>query len=246
MKLAHILFVSVLLLVAGFTSSIAVAQQPQGAASLGLVAKAQNALVGNAALTEGSTIFSGDELSTGDGGSLLLRIGSLALELQASSAVHIYKTPYGAIVELDRGTVVYTTPGNTENIVIVANDVRVTPASSYPDFGRVSIDDPCNVTVFSQRGQANVQTGNDSHLVEEGKAYRVRGDNEISYRQYVSPDLNDYHNYHGHKPCAPAAILKGRPPIAPGQSRFLLVTGIVAGTATGIGIWKAFESPARP
>jgi len=64
-----------------------------------------------------------------DGGRwlLLVRVGPLSLELQGSSAVHIYRAPYGAIVELNRGTVVYTTPGTQENIVIVASDVRVTP-----------------------------------------------------------------------------------------------------------------------
>ena len=36
------------------------------------------------------------------------------------------------------------------------------PLLSLPDLGRVSIDDPCNVTVFSQHGQASVQTGSES------------------------------------------------------------------------------------
>lgn len=221
------------------------AQQTQVVA-LGLVAKAQSAQVGSSPLAEGSTVYSGDYLSTGDHGSLLIRIGPLSLNLESSSAVHIYRAPYGAIVELDRGSVVYTTPGTADNIVIVANDVRVTPAVSVADLGRVSINDPCNVTVYSQHGQADVKSGSESHLVEEGKAYRIRGENEISYRQYVSPEDDDYHRYHFHKPCAPVEMVHGHSPIAPGQSHFLLVTGVLAGTATGIGVWKAFESPNRP
>jgi hypothetical protein len=71
-----------------------------------------------------------------------------------------------------------------------------------PDFGRVSIDDPCNLAVYSQRGTATAQVGSESHLVEEGKAYRVRAMNEIRYRQYVSPDASDYHNHHQHQKCA--------------------------------------------
>jgi hypothetical protein len=245
MKLARIFLVLSAIVSCGFIATNLSARQSQGTA-LGLVVKAQNAQIGNAPLTEGSTIYTGDYLATNDGGTLLIRIGALSLELESNSAVHLYTAPYGAIVELDRGTVVYTTPGTHENIVIVANDVRVTPNLALPDLGRVSIDDPCNVTVFSQHGQANVQSGSESHTVEEGKAYRVRSENEISYRQYLSPDASDYHNYHGHKPCAPAEMVKGHAPIAPGQSHFLLVTGVVAGTATGIGIWKALESPARP
>jgi hypothetical protein len=245
MKIVRIVFALGLMFYVASTASAVSAQQTKGTA-LGLVAKAQNAQVGNSPLSEGSTIFSGDYLSTGSDGTLLIRIGPLSLSLESSSSVHIYRAPYGAVVELDQGSVDYTTPGTGENLVVVANDVRVTPAASLPDLGRVSINDPCNVTVYSQRGQADVKVGSDSHFVEEGKAYRVRGDNEISYRQYVSPDDNDYHNYHGHKPCAALETVHGHAPIAAGQSRFLLVTGAVVGAATGIGIWKAYESPNRP
>jgi hypothetical protein len=245
MKLTGIFVALLFAGLAGFSAASVAAQQPQGAA-LGIVVTAQNALVGNAPLSDGATIYTGDYLSTTDGGTLLVRLGALSLELQASSAAHIYRAPYGAIVELNRGSVVYTTPGTHDNIVIVANDVRVTPNFTQPDLGRVTIDDPCNVTVFSQRGQSTVQSGSESHTVEEGKAYRVRGDNEVSYHKYISPDENDYHDFHGHKPCAPVEMVKGHAPIAPGQSHFLLVVGVIAGTATGIGIWKAFESPARP
>jgi len=245
MKLKQIVSLLGMMFFVGANTSIQAAQQTKGTA-LGLVAKAESAQIDKAAASEGSTVFSGDYLSTDNGGSLLVRIGSLSVNLESASGAHIYKTPYGAVVELDEGSVVYTTAGNKENIVVVANDVRVTPALSVADLGRVSINDACNVTVYSQRGVANVQSGSESHSVEEGKAYRVRGENEISYRQYVSPDDNDYHNYHVHKACAPVQMVKGRAPIAAGQSRFLLVTGVVVGTATGIGIWKALESADRP
>jgi len=168
------------------------------------------------------------------------------LELQSSSSLHLYAAPYGAIAELNSGSVIYTTPGSTQNVVIVADDVRVTPVLSVATLGRVTLDDPCNMTAYSQRGQANVQSGSESHFVEEGKAYRVRAENEISYRKYLSPDANDYHDYHGHKPCAAMLMANNHAPIAAGQSRFLLVTGVVAGGLTGIGIWKALESPSRP
>ncbi len=234
-----------MLLLSAVNFTVSPAQQSKGTA-LGLVVKAEGAQVDKAAADEGTTIYSGDYLATESGGSLLVRIGGLSLNLEAASGAHIYRTPYGAIVELDEGSVVYTTSGNNENIVVVANDVRVTPVLSVADLGRVTIDDPCNVTVYSERGQVNVQVGSESHFVQEGKAYKVRVENEVSYRQYVSPEDNDYHNYHGHKPCGPVETMKGHAPTVAGQSHFLLVTGVVAGTATGIGIWKALESPNRP
>ena len=247
MKLARILLGLSSVAAIGFAASGDCAQQQLPATALGIVVKAQNALIGNATLTDGATIYTADYLSTGDNGDLLIRIGALSLELQPSTAVHIYRAPYGAVVELNHGTVLYTTPGTHENIVIVANDVRVTPNIALPDMGRVTIDDPCNVNVYSQRGQADVRTGNESRTVEEGKAYRVRGDNEISYRKYVSPDDNDYHDYHGHRPCAAAEqTVHGHAPIAAGSSHFLLVAGTAAAVLTVIGVKEAFESPARP
>ena len=238
-----------LLSVAGFfffSCLSAPAQTPPANPALGLVAKSVSAHIGDAAVSEGATVYSGDYLSTEDAGSMLIRVGPLSLELQGSSAVHIYRAPYGAIVELNRGTVVYTTPGTRENIVIVASDVRVTPVLSLADLGRVSMDDPCEITVYSQRGQVNVQVGSESHLIGEAKAYRVHAVNELSYREYVSPDASDYHRYHEHRPCAPVQMAKGKPPIAPGQSRFLYVTAGVTAIATVWAVDEALESPNRP
>ena len=247
MKIACLILSAGILALAGLSLPVWAQSQSQSpVAALGVVVKSQSGQIGNAAAPEGATVYSGDYLSTGDGGALLVRMGALSLELNSSSSAHIYRTPYGAILELNRGSVNYSTSGGHENLVIVANDVRVTPVLSIPDFGRVSIEDACNVSVFSQRGQADVQVGSESHTVEEGKAYRVRAENTISYRQYLSPDADNYHKYHEHRPCAAFDIVKGHPPIAAGQSRFLLVSAAVVGTAAGVGIWKAVESPARP
>lgn len=223
------------------------AQTQAGAVPLGLIAKAVSAHVGNGAATEGATIFSGDYLSTDDSGSLQVRAGALAVELQPNSAAHIYRAPYGVVVELNRGSVLYTTPGGAENVVVVASDVRVTPVLTLADFGRVSIEDECNVDVQSEKGQTNVQSGSESKLIEQGKSYRVRAENSLNYREYVSPDDNDYHRYHEHKPCAAAyQTWKTARPIAGGSSKFLYLAGATAVIVTTIPIIKASESPSRP
>jgi hypothetical protein len=214
--------------------------------ALGVVTKATAAHIGNAAANEGATVYSGDYLSTEDNGVLQVRVGSLSLELQSNSAAHIYRAPYGAVAELNRGSALYVTPGGHENLVIVASDVRVTPVLSLADFGRVSIDDPCKVTVSSERGQADVHVGSESKLLEQGKAYRVAAENSLSYRDYLSPDDNDYHSHHEHKPCAAYETVKGHAPIAPGQSRFLYVAIGTVALIGAITIPEAFESPSRP
>lgn len=215
--------------------------------ALGIVIKSSGGSIDDAGVTEGATVYSGDYLSTNDHGLLLVRIGALSLQLEGSSAAHIYGAPYGAVVELNHGAVLYTTPGTLQNLIIVASDVRVTPALGTPDFGRVSIDDPCNLTVYSQRGTANAQVGSEARVVEEDKAYRVRALNEVDYRQYVSPDVGDYHNHHQHREC-PALLqtVKGKPPIAPGHDRFLLIAAAVIIPVAVLTTLEALESPDRP
>lgn len=222
------------------------AQSSPQIASLGLVSKTVDSQIGTADAIEGSSIYSGDYLSTSDDGSLLVRIGALSLQLQSSSAVHIYRAPYGAVVELNRGSVLYTTPGGQQNLVIVASDVRITPSLVNADSGRVTMDDPCDITVYSQTGEANVQVGSENRTIEQGKAYRVHAENELSYRKYLSPDADDYHRYHDHRPCVAAAMPQAHAPVAGGASHFLLVTAAAAGAGTGIAVWKAMESEDRP
>lgn len=241
----HSAFLLALIFSLALASAPLAQSQPQNPA-LGLVAKSTGGFIGDAAATDGSSVYSGDYLSTQDNGSLLIRVGAISLELEASSGLHIYRAPYGAVVELNRGSVIYTTPGSKENVVIVASDVRVTPDASLSDMGRVSIDNPCEITVYSQRGQVNVQAGKENRLIEQSKAYRVRAENHISYRQYLSPDDADYHRYHDHEPCAPLEMAHGHGPIAPGQSRFLLVSAALIGAGVGVAVWKVLESPSQP
>jgi len=134
---------------------------------------------------------------------LLVRVGPLSLELQGSSAVHIYRAPYGAIVELNRGTVVYTTPAPRKILSSLLPTCGVTPVLALADLGRVSMDDPAISRSTASAAGSMWQVGSESHLIEEAKAYRVHAENEISYREYVSPDASDYHHYHEHRPCAP-------------------------------------------
>jgi hypothetical protein len=247
MKYANSILASALaLLLAG---AVASAKSSDAIPSIAIVTHAQYAHVGNSGnseLTVGSTIFTSDFVSTEDGGSLGLRIGAATLDLLAGSAVHIYRAPYGAVVELLRGSVIYTIPGGKENIVIVASDIRATPEESMNDIGRVTMDDPCNITVASQRGQVNVDAGTEQHVIEEGKAYRVHALNSLEYRKYLSPDANNYHDYHEHRPCAAADIPNTKGPVMPGHSRFLLLAIGGAGAAVGLTVWKVYESPDKP
>jgi hypothetical protein len=203
---------------------------------LGSILLSKGGSVGNTTATAGSSVFSEDFLSTQDKGALLLRIGPLSLQLESSSSMHVYEAPYGAVVELNRGSVIYKTPGNARNVVIVANDVRVTPDVTLADLGRVRIESPCTVSVFSQRGQAEVRSGKESRIIEQGKAYNVRTENNINYRKYLSPDDENYHRYHEHEPC----VLPYK------ESHFLLSSAAAIGGGTVYVVHEALESSDKP
>jgi FecR protein len=215
--------------------------------TLGVVTKASSAHIGTSPATEGATIFSGDYLSTDAGGELQLRVGNLSVELQAGSSGHIFQAPYGVIVALNRGTLAYNKPAGQPNVVIVASDVRITPVVGQASSGRISVDDPCNLMIQSLRGQADVQVGSASQLVEQGKAFRVRPISSVSERTSVSPDSDNYHETHQHQPCqGPSQTLNNQRPKPASFSAFTAVAVGAAIVVTVIPLVGAFESPSRP
>ena len=216
-------------------------------APVGMVTKAQSARVGSSDAPEGTTIYSGDYLSTAAEGILQVRVGNLTLEFKGDSAAHIFRATYGAIIALNQGSVTYNKPGGQPNVVIVASDVRITPVVTTAGAGSVSMVDRCNLLIQSKRGQIYVQVGSQSQLVEQGKAFRVRPLSSVSEHSPVSPDADNYHGSHSHEPCAgPTQAFKGRPPKPPSYSPFTAV--VIGGTIliTAIAVHEALESPNRP
>ena len=214
---------------------------------LGMVTKSMSATIGSSPSSEGATIYSGDYLSTDTDGALQVRVGNLTIDLKGSSSAHIFRATYGVVVALNRGTLAYNKPGGQPNVVIVASDVRITPVVSVASSGSVSVEDPCNLQIQSQRGQIYVQVGSQSQIVEQGKAFRVRPISSVSEHSPVSPDADNYHASHSHQACeGPTQTLKNGRPKPPSYSPFTAVA--VGGTilVTTIAIVKTFESPNRP
>lgn len=220
---------------------------PADNAPLGMVTKSMAARIGSSASSEGATIYSGDYLSTDADGVLQVRVGNLSVDLKGGSSAHIFRATYGVILTLNRGTLAYNKPSGQPNVVIVASDVRITPVVSVASSGSVSVDDPCNLLIQSQRGQIYVQVGSESQLVEQGKAFRVRPISSVSEHSSVSPDADNYHASHSHQACAgPAQTMKGNRPLPQGRSRFIYVVATAVIVLTIPPILEALESPNRP
>ncbi len=175
--------------------------EPIETRQLGTVVKATTARVGNSTGTKGAAVYSGDSLSTDIGGVLIVRVGTLSVELQGDSAARIYGASYGAVVDLGRGSVVYQTAGDPQKVEIVASDARITPGGGTATAGRVALENGCYIRIQSRRGQVHVVDGTNSHVVESGRTYHLYPQHFVIASQSISPDSTNFHHAHLHRAC---------------------------------------------
>ena len=215
--------------------------------ALGVLLEAERARVGRAEATVGATIYSGDLLTTEPGGKLLVRVGTTQFSVSSDSAVRLYQRPNGAVAELQRGAVNYTTTGAGENIEIVSYDIRSVPKTSQPTFGQVAIVNRCVLRVTSQRGAVEVTSGQETRTVDEGTSFLVTADSSVVYRaDGVTPDSPDYHATHEHVCCVPEIAKRLPPLLTTGSNHFVQTAMIAIGVATGIVVFRALLSPSSP
>jgi len=144
--------------------------------ALGIVAQADHASLGSQAASEGTTIYDGDRLSTGAGGSLRLLVGQAIVYLTEQSSVIVHQDATIAAkefeAELVSGTVVLSvTAGATSEIV--ASSARVRPIAETRGVVQVRLVGPHELIVFARRGPAQVFYRGESETIAEGKSYRV-------------------------------------------------------------------------
>jgi hypothetical protein len=178
---------------------------PAADAPLGVVLQANLAHVKDSAITEGATVYPGDELSTDVGGSLDLRIVNSRFSLAANSRAHFYPGEKGSVAELASGTLTFRREAGSDGIEVVASDVRIAPKGEGVVTGLVTVFSPCKITVTSVTGEIEVRSGNETRTVSEKEAYSVIPDVSVSaVGNYISPDDPNYHQSHVHKACAPS------------------------------------------
>src|SRR5579871_537893 len=215
---------------------------------------AQNATVGGTHLSEGTTVFAGERLVTGDGGQVRVQCGGVRLALADNSAMRAFQAGTKTIVELEHGTVTYATPGHSEDLSIYSLDIRVIPVTSQPAMGQISSPSHCQISVRPTKSSATVTSGRETKEIEESKSYEVTAEEGVDYRDDWKPVLTDYpeyprdadyHHSHGHVACAAAyANQSGRAPRPPaGTGHFKLVAIGIAVVVISIPVDEALESP---
>jgi hypothetical protein len=217
-------------------------------APLGVVLQANLAYFKQSAITEGATVYAGEELSTDVGGSVDLRIADSRFSLAANSRAHFYQGTQRAVAELTDGTLTFRRGEGADGIEVVASDVRIVPQGEGAVTGQVTIFSPCKITITSLTGAIEVTTGKETRTVLEKEAYSVTPEiSVLAAKTFISPDDADYHQSHVHKACALA-----EDPNRSGRFRKIALAAGLGGGAILAGIKfltsskPGEESPTKP
>jgi hypothetical protein len=200
--------------------------------ALGTVVAANGASVSGAGAAVGTTIFSGDKLSTEDGGSVQLRAGAARFLLSKSSVATVGEDNGMPVATLLRGSATFSTASAKAFSLVVATAV-IRPKSDEPTIGQVTLLDAKQLLVRCTRGTLTITVAGDSRVITEGSAYRVVLDPSEEEQQQPPPE-------------GAGTKGSGRPPISAGTSKFVWYAIGAVAVVTAIAIHEALESPDRP
>ncbi len=189
---------------------------------------ADRAHIGEAPASSGTTVYDGDRLSTEADGLLRLNAGATSLHLapQTSLTVRLAGSGQGTQVELDIGTLVFSS-SKPPAIAVRANDAWIRPASSAPTVAHIRIVNPKELRISAQRGSLQFSYEGESALIPEDVAYRVLLDPEDD---------------------PASASASGQPNKKSGKARkpFLFIAIAAAAAVAAILLMRNYESPDQP
>ena len=219
---------------------------PAQNSTAGVVLEAERTQMGNAQVTAGASVFSGDVLSTESEGHAQVRIGQTRFQLLPNTEAAFFATERGPVAELRRGSLIVS-DNAAESFRVYASDVLVVPTSDRPILGQITIESPCEVKIASEHGRLEATVGRETKTIEEAHSYSVRPEYSVRDTRFpaISPDDDAFHRGHNHATCAaPLQNSARKLPFAP--SHFTLVVGGAIGIITVVGVKEALESPDRP
>jgi hypothetical protein len=237
------------LTVGAMVGCIAAAQlYPAQNQAAGVVLDAKSAHVGGSDLTNGTSLYSGDVVTTESEGHAQLRILQTRFELIGQSHGAFFPGANGAVAELRHGTLVVGLNNPSESFEIFASDVRIVPKNERPVLAEIIMNATCDVQIKVVHGNLVATSGKETKTLEEGHAYDVIPEFSVndSRNPAISPEASEYHRGHQHGACALAAKSGHRPPAAAGSSRFIELVSAGTGTFLFLALSEALESPDRP
>src|SRR3984885_1121699 len=141
---------------------------------MGLVTQAENAHIGSAKVSIGTTIFPGDTIATEAGGTLRLNFGSSQLYLLSARSATLSQNASATMVHavVGRGTVGFSSTG-TDHIELEIPQGILRAANSQPAYGQVTIAVPLEVIISTYRGTLSLDHDGEVRDIPAGRSYRV-------------------------------------------------------------------------
>jgi len=162
---------------------------------LGVVSQAQHARLDNSSAAMGASVYAGDTFETEGGGTLRLRFGLSQMYLLASSAVTVGEDSDGALVNVTRGTVGFSSPSSGRFALDTPAGI-VRGAEGKPAYGQVTITKPGEIMVSAYRGDLIVDNEGELHTIPEGKSYRIVIQQDQEPSSTNNPDFHPAQNHH--------------------------------------------------
>src|SRR4029077_9954388 len=196
---------------------------------LGMVIQAEEAQLGSAKATVGATVYPGDSIATGTGGTMRLKVGSGQLYLLSASTATLAENTAAFHAVVNRGTVGFSSPA-VEPFELETPLGVVRPAAGAT-YGQVPLTGPREMIVSAYRGDLIVDNNGELHTIPEGKSFRVSMDLDPAQPNAAAPQ-GPYGT--GVKPAVnPHFIIK-------------LTAVAIVGVATYFIYQELSESPSKP
>lgn len=209
---------------------------PKTASSLGTIVTSEHARVGDSSAEVGTTVFSGDRLSTEREGSVQIRAGAARFLLQSGSLATLNDSEGAPSARLFLGTATFST-GNSRAFTLLASRAAIRAQSDGPTIGQVTYLNEKELLVVSKRGPLTITVDGQTEVILDGSAYRVLLDPPAAMAQ--GPEGAGAHKEDKRRG------MNG-PPLKAGRNYFMITAIGVTAVVTGFAISEALESPNRP
>lgn len=209
---------------------------PKTPNSFGTIVTAEHARVGGSSAEPGTTVFSGDRLSTDREGSLQIRAGAARLLLQSGALASLSDSEGAPSAKLSGGTATFST-GNSRAFTLFASRAAIRPQSDGPTIGQVTYLNEKELLVVSKRGPLTITVDGETEVIADGSAYRVLLDPPPTMAQ--GPEGAGAHKEDKRRGM-------GGAPLHAGRNYFLITAVGVAAAVTVFAVSEALESPNRP
>jgi hypothetical protein len=209
---------------------------PKTASSLGTIVTAEHARVGDSSAEVGTTVFSGDRLTTDGEGSVQIRAGAARLLLQSATMATVNDSEGAPSAKLFLGTAIFST-GNSKAFSLFASRAVIRAQSDAPTIGQVTYLNEKELLVVSKRGPLTITVDGETEVITDGAAYRVLLD--------PPPTMAQNPEGAGTRKEDRKRGMSG-PPLHAGRNYFLITAVGVSAIVTGLAVSEALESPNRP